>query len=145
MRSSHAMNEIKLISLLLLIIFFSCADDQPLLNQRGYPDGMTRVNEISVNDCFLPICSEDRFTLFNAQGVEGTLFYNDSLNMYGATYDFTFDSYLHLYFCDLPEALKQENLEIRFSGTARKACGAVNPVLPVEEAYIIQLTSVEER
>ncbi len=132
---------------LFFVVFFlhvllSCAPDRD--GPYGYPRGISEILSEQENDCSLPACSKDRIVRMRAKNVKGILFWDSLNNRYGVRYAYTFDSYLNLYFCDLPDDIKQEDLSVKFSGDLIDACGVLDVDWPVEKYFLVRIDRIKK-
>ncbi len=114
-------------------------------DEFGYPNGIIVADIDSMNDCNLPDCSEDRTIRLLATHVDGKIFKGMNSGRYGVSYQYTFDSSIIFYFCDLPVEFQVEDLRVNFSGKLYDACGVINAVWPTEEVYLLKLDNIHKR
>jgi hypothetical protein len=127
----------------LAILTVSCEKNDPP-GGYGYPKGITIQDKVSLNDCTLPECSEERIIRLTAKNVMGTIHLDTVSNHYGVGYHYSFDSYIDFYFCDIPSEFQVEGLEVRFDGKLLDACGYFQLLWPIEEIYILKLDKIEK-
>ena len=135
---------LELILLLMVNLCISSCDKNDDNNDFGYPDGISRGDMESTNDCSLDECSDERIVRLQAKDVNGKII-EDLNGEFALRYSFSFDSSINFYFCDLPDEFKQDDLDIIFSGNVIDACGVREAVWPVEEIYLIKLTKIEKQ
>lgn len=114
-------------------------------DEFGYPNGIIVGDMDSMNDCSLPDCSEDRIVRLLATNVDGKIFKGMSSGRYGVSYQYTFDSSIIFYFCDLPAEFQVEDLRVNFSGKLYDACGVINAVWPTEDVYLLKLDNIYKK
>lgn len=133
----------KLLLILFMIVFVSCGKDDPK-SGYGYPNGITVQDKVSLNDCTLPECSEERVIRLIAKDVKGTIHLDTLSNHYGVGYNYSFDAYIDFYFCEIPIEYQVEGLEVRFDGRLFDACGYFHPIWPIEEIYLLKIDKIEK-
>ncbi len=128
-----------LLAFFTIIILFGCEK----ADEFSYPYGFTIEDLESINDCSLPLCAENRIIRFRSKNTIGILEKSkQELNTYFLFYPASYDSNYKFYFCNLPDSLKIDGANIRYSGNIIDACGIYESVWPVEDTYIIHLTEV---
>jgi hypothetical protein len=108
------------------------------------PAGLVDNDLTSENDCNLPECSDERVVRFLANEMQGEL-YKDENNDFKVRYTGGIDTSFELYFCDLPEAFREEGLLVNFDGQIIDACGVKNPILGGQSIYFVKLTRIERQ
>jgi len=127
-----------------LIINACCKEDAKPIDGR-YPIGITYADTTSINDCTLPNCSDERIVRFKVENLEGKIkksVLEDST--YLMVYAVSFDSYLNIFICDLPEEFRFNGLEVIISGSLIDACGIREAVWPIEELYYLKISKIEK-
>ena len=133
----------KLYFILTAFILLSCQKkDEDTFG--SYPKGVMEGDLVTLNDCTLPLCSEERVVRLFAKDVKATIYLDTLSNLYVAGYRYNFDSYLNLFFCNVPAEFRVHGLEIIFDGELVDPCGYFQPIFPVEEIYIVRVSKMEK-
>ena len=126
----------------IVFLITSCKDDTVKPLDNGYPKGFTIIDTVSINDCTLGECSDDRIIRLIAKDIVDVLGFDSINQRYAVGFPISFDSFVRLYICDLPVEFQEDGINVKYSGELRDACGYYYPNFPIEEAYILKLTSI---
>lgn len=134
------------ISLFTILFSLSCSKEEDeiyySINGIPYPKGIKVIDQATLNDCTLPWCASDRITRLELNDVVGILRLDSILQI-----GFTSDSYIEFHICNKSSIDfnfgSAEHQKVKFSGTARDACGYLFNGYPFEEEYFISVTKLE--
>jgi len=129
-----------------LLLLSSCNKENIAQNSLSiYPDGITKVDLTTENDCSLPECSDKRVIRFTADNMHGNIVEDIEDNLFYIEFHRAIDTDIHYIFCDLPEAYAYDGLPIVFSGNLRDACGIYTPYVGGQAFYLIEITDIRKQ
>ena len=128
---------------LLIISFYSCELENARLD-GSYPKGFVENDLITISNCALEPCSDERIVRLLATNVKGKISQDTSNSEFVISYRYTFDSVINFYLCDLPTEFREVGLEVIYDGKALDACGIREALFPVEEIYTLKITKIKK-
>lgn len=126
----------------IIFLAISCKEDSPAPLVSGFPEGFTVFDTVSINDCTLDECADDRVVRWVAEDVVDYIGFDSVSQRYGLGFPYSFDSYVRLYICNLPAEFQENNIKVKYTGELLDACGYYYPIFPIEENYILRLSSI---
>lgn len=127
-----------------MMMIASCSKDEIDYSITGIPyaEGIRVIDLVTLNDCTLPACSDQRIRRLEIDKVVGFISGDSTLQV-----NFTFDSVIQFHVCNM-EAINLDfkshiGAKVIFSGIAKDGCGYLYSIFPVEEEYFINLTKIQ--
>lgn len=148
----HAISRcITVVLLSTIFILISCGKDEDIyysLEGVPYAKGIKVIDLNTLNDCTLPVCSDQRITRLSLTDVTAFI-RKDSIPEGEFTIlqvTFTFDTVIEFYICneDIINFTHEPGEMVKFSGIAKDGCGYLYHPYPFDEEYFINLSKIEK-